>query len=105
MRLARAVGVICLVFVAGCSISRRSQAMAIYKNILEPNIDIPTILLEFDNADESVEIENIITYKIAAINQDAVPNTNIVVTCEIPVEEELISFKDSTRHSMKEIKK
>lgn len=102
MMLARAVGVICLVFVVGCSTSRRSQAMALNKNILEPNIDIPAILLELDDAGEPVEIENTITYTIAAINQGPVPNTNIVVICDIPVEEELISFKDSAWHPMKE---
>ena len=102
MRLARAVGVICLVFVAGCSTSRRSQAVAIYKNILEPNIDIPAILLELDDTGDPVELENIITYTIAATNQDPVPNTNIVVICEIPVEEELISFKYTAWHPIKE---
>ena len=85
MRLAGAVGVICLVFVVGCSTSRRSQAMALYKNILEPNIDIPAILLELDDTGEPGEIENIIIYTIAAINQDSVPNTNIVATCQIPI--------------------
>lgn len=58
---------------------------------------IPAILLEVIDVHDPIEVGNNETYEIVVVNQGSAEDTNIVVTCTLPAEQEYVSSEGPTR--------
>ena len=93
LKLAGIVGVSMMLFVTGCSTSKRSQVIAKHQAIPEPDVGIPAIQVNRNGSGDPVEFGNVITRTNAMINQVSTADTNNVIICEIPDEGFFISNK------------
>ncbi|MFO0837440.1 MAG: hypothetical protein U1D55_02865 [Phycisphaerae bacterium] len=58
---------------------------------------IPAILLEVIDVDDPVEVGKTTTYEINVLNQGSADGTNIVISCELPAEEEFVTADGPTK--------
>lgn len=74
---------------AGCADSVNTTCVT-------PFVGIPAILLEVIDLDDPVEVGSNTTYVISVTNQGTAPDSNILITCDLPVQESFVSASGAT---------
>ncbi len=63
-----------------------------HQTILDPDVGTPTILLNLNDTGDPMEVGNVTDCPIRQVNQVFTDDTNIIITCEMPGEQEYISI-------------
>jgi uncharacterized repeat protein (TIGR01451 family) len=61
---------------------------------------IPAVLLEVIDVDDPIEVGSNETYQIKVFNQGSANDTNIVITCTVPPEQQFVSANGPTPHTV-----